>query len=143
MSTFIRFAGLEGNVQTTTGHTEWTEVNSLTWGVGRAQNVGIATSSAASWVPTEIGATKRIDSSSPVLFQHYRLGTKLLVSIVSGKHPSEGPVYHTIDLTNATVARILRISDGTNAREKIVIRFAGYTYNGIPNIHFPHHLFDA
>jgi type VI protein secretion system component Hcp len=147
MPIFMRFGGLVGNVQNaqTTGHMQWAQLNSFQWGATNPNNIGPGASTVPrpSWAPTvsELMVTKGTDLASPLLFQHHRLGAKLLVSIVFGKHPSQGPVFHTVNLTNARIASIWPCSDGRQSQEKIVIRFTEYNYNGIPNIPVPYHLF--
>ena len=144
MPIFIQFKGLEGSVQTTTGHTEWVEISSMQWGIGRAiTSGGYAQSDREGTLPSvgEVVVTKPTDSSSPGLYRHLQLGTKLQVSIISGKHPSKEPVFHTVNLTNAAITSILPFSSGPKRHEKIVIRFTEHTYNGIPNIRVPYNLF--
>ena len=142
MPVYIQFAGLEGSVQTTTGHKEWVEVSSLQWGIGRGITSGGAQSDREGTTPSVKGIVvrKATDSSSANLFRALQLGTKLRVSIVSGQHPSKETLYYTITLTNAQVVSILPFSDGSKSHEKIVIRFTEHTYHGIRNIPVPVHL---
>ena len=143
MPIYMQFGAFQAELQPT-GQEKWIEISSFQWSVARGLTQSSANQSDREGSAPSIGeivVTKPTDASSSRLSRYLQLGTKVLVSIISGKHPSGKHASHSVNLAGASIVSIQPLSGGPKRREKIAIRFTGHTYNGVPNIPVPHHLF--
>jgi len=139
MPIFMNYAGITGDVQSTGSHTNWIEISSFSWGVGRG--IGSPTGGSADRegsTPSvgEIVVTKSNDIASPGLFQHWLAGNRLLLSIILTSTPKPGGPHHKFNLENAVITDIQPNPRGGG--EKVTIAFSQYDFNGTKNMPIPY-----
>lgn len=127
MAIFIKYGDLKGEV-TATGYTDWMEVNSLQWGVGRGISSGVGGGSkreATAPSISEIVVTKTMDAISPLMLKESIGGDAKTVKIdmtqtdASGKHIA----YQKFILTNTLVSGYSLSSGGDRPSESLSLNF--------------------
>jgi type VI secretion system secreted protein Hcp len=126
----MKYGDIKGEV-TATGHTDWIEVNSFQWGVGRG--IGSPTGSTKdreSSAPSisEIVVTKHLDSSSIGLLQEALTGEGKKVTLEFCKTDKDQLVkYLGFELENTLIAGYSQSSGGDRPSESISLNFTKVT----------------
>ena len=142
MAIYMKYPGVSGATENT-GHTNWIEINSFQWGVGRGiSNTGSSSADREGSVQSvsEIVVTKKSDTTSPNLF-HAALGhARLGISIIFTKAPKTKAPYYKLDLKDAVITNIQPHRTHSGKGEKLIISFREYEFNGLKNIPVPYEL---
>jgi type VI secretion system secreted protein Hcp len=126
MAIYIDFEGIKGDA-THSKHKKWLDIESLQWGVGRAIMTpsGSAQNREASEPSvSEVTVTKRMDSSSALLFQEAcagNAGKKVTIDLVTTGDP--GDIYMTYTLHNALVSGYSISTGGDRPTESVSLNF--------------------
>lgn len=126
MAIYVEIGKIKGNVSAD-GHKDWIEVNSMSFGVGRAipMMVGAQTNREATHPSfSEISFTKEMDDSSPYIFRESVVGEgkKIKVHVVkTGANKLESVVEYTLEA--ALVSSYSITSSGGQPSEKFTISF--------------------
>ena len=131
MAIYLKYDGIDGD-STAKGHEKWFQLDSFSWGVGRAINtpVGrVANREASEPSVSEITFVKQSDASSIKLFQEATTGNKgKLVKIHFVETGDVGGVYMEYELEDTFVSGYSLSSGGDRPTESISLNFAKVTY---------------
>ena len=136
MAVYMKFGDIKGNV-TEAEHTNWIEINSLQWGVGRGISTPTGSAQnreASSPSVSEVVITKEMDGSSTGLFLESVKGTKgteVKIDLVQTGDPSRTFTRYT--LTNALVSGYSVSSGGDRPSESISLNFTKIEFKYIPS----------
>jgi type VI secretion system secreted protein Hcp len=144
MPIFVQYSGMEGNVARLPS-TQWIEIDSFQWGVGRGISSPTGGSSDREGSTPSVGeivVTKKTDARSANLFNECLQGATFEVSVIFKELSGN----HTLKLKDATITHFVpHIAKGSGGgkvtwREKLTLRFSEYDFNGLGNVPIPHTL---
>jgi type VI secretion system secreted protein Hcp len=130
---YMKYDGVTGNV-TESGHTGWVELNSFSWGLGRAISTVVGSSDdreASAPSVSEVVVTKDCDVASTTLLQEALSGFGKTAQIdFTRTAKGQLDVYLTITLTNAMVSGYSHGSKGGDGRpqETLSLNFSKFEY---------------
>jgi len=140
MPIYMQYSGTTGEAQNGASHEELIEISSFQWGVGRGISSPTGGSSDREGSTPSVGeivVTKPTDTTSPGLFQHCLVGTRLLVSILLTNTKKPGGPRHKIDLKNAVITGVQPCSTRSGRGERLTLSFSDYEFNGAKNVPIP------
>lgn len=135
MAIYVKYDGITGEA-TQSDHTNWIDVQSISWGVGRAiATVAGSTANRESSEPnvSEVSLVKQYDSSSPKLFTEActgNAGKTVQIDITTTGNPSV--VFCTYTLSNALISSYSVSSEGDRPLESISISFTKLEFKFTP-----------
>jgi len=143
MPIYMQYSGTTGDSQSV-GHTQWIEIDSFQWGVGRgisSPTGGSSDRESSSPSVSEIVVTKPTDAASPSLLQECLGGPsrELEVSIVFTSAGSGSP-RHTLKLNRAVIIDFKPSypqRHGSKRHERLTLSFSDYEFNGAKNVPIP------
>lgn len=145
MPIYMQYSGITGDAQSV-GHTQWIEVDSFQFGVGRgisSPTGGSSDRESSAPSVSEIVVTKPTDAASPSLFQECLGGPsrELEVSIVF-TNAGSGGFRHTLKLNRAMIIDFKpsypqRRGSKLTRHERLTLSFSDYEFNGAKNVPIP------
>jgi type VI secretion system secreted protein Hcp len=139
----MNYSGITGVIQNQASHTDWIEIDSFQWGIGRQISSPTGGSSDREGsVPsvTEIVITKKTDSASPNLYIEWLVGKKLGVTVIFTNTSKPGGLHHKLGLKDAVITGIRPHRGRSGSGEQLTITFSGHDFNGLKNIPVPYTL---
>jgi type VI secretion system secreted protein Hcp len=131
MAVYMQFDGINGDV-TETKHSNWVELASCQWGVGRGISSSVGSSAEReSTAPSisEIVVTKENDVSSGKLMQEALSGHGKTVKIdFTRTYKDSQEIYLTIELTNTIISGYSHSSSGERPMETLSLNFTKIRY---------------
>jgi type VI secretion system secreted protein Hcp len=137
MAVYMKYAAINGDV-TTEGFTNYIELNSVQWGMGR----GVAMQSGSSQgressLPSlsEVTITKDYDVSSPELLKQALSGgaqTVELVFVRTNKAGSGVDKYLDIKMTDVIMSGLSLSSGGDKPSESMSLNYSAITFTSVP-----------
>lgn len=135
MAIYLKIDGIDGNA-THDSHKQWIDVDSMSWGVGRAISTvaGSAQNREASQPSlSEVSITKTMDGASPKLLTEACTGSAgKLVKIHFVSTGSPGVTYAEYELTNGLIASYSLSTGGDKPSESLSISFTKIQYKYTP-----------
>jgi type VI secretion system secreted protein Hcp len=139
MAIYMKFGGIQGDV-TAAGHTNWIELNSLQWGVGRGVSSptgGIADRESSAPNVSEVTVTKDNDTASDGLlteaFTGDGGGNGASVQIdFTRTQAGQLVVFQTITLTNVIISGYSTSSGGDRPTESLSLNFTKIAVTNTP-----------
>jgi len=132
MAIYMQFTGINGDV-TESGHTQWIELSSCKWGVGRgiSSSVG-STDERESTAPSisEIIVTKESDVATSSLLQEALTGQGETVQIdFTRTNKGQQDVYQTLQLSNVIISGYSHASSGERPIETLSLNFTKVVFS--------------
>ncbi len=126
MAIYLQYDGIEGEV-TAKGHEKWIEIQTLSWGVGRAISTPVGSSAKReSSAPSvsELVLTKQTDKASPKIFAESTVGQakpSVIEFVETG--PDFQEVFLRFELTDTLISGYSLSSGGDRPSENLSLNF--------------------
>ena len=128
MAIYMKYGSVAGEVKTE-GYTDWIELQSMSWGVGRGISSGAGgISKREASVPSlsEVTVTKTMDNATPELLKEAlggKLSTEVKIVLTRTDNKGKHVAFQTYTLTNTGISGYSVSSAGDHPSETISLNF--------------------
>lgn len=128
MAIYMKYGAVDGEVKTE-GFDKWIELQSVSWGVGRAVSSGaggVSKREASTPSLAEVSVTKTMDNSTPELLKEAlggKMNTEVKISLTRTDTKGKHVAFQTFTLTNTAISGYSISSAGDHPSESISLNF--------------------